>query len=80
MVIVVTGMVGLDKKNYLEKVCRLAESSGKNVVLCNVGDMMYAEAPDIAPGKILDIPIKRLHSLRRSVSKTSSRRQKKRRT
>lgn len=69
MVIVVTGMVGLDKKNYLEKVCRLAESRGKDVVLCNVGNMMYAEAPDIAPGKILDIPIKRLHSLRRSVFK-----------
>jgi hypothetical protein len=31
--------------------------------------MMYAEAPDIAPGKILDIPLKRLHSLRRSIFK-----------
>jgi hypothetical protein len=30
---------------------------------------MYAEAPDIPPGKILDIPMKRLSSLRRSVLK-----------
>jgi adenylate kinase len=69
MVIVVTGMVGLDKKGYLEKVCRLASDRGKEVLLCNVGDMMYDEAPDIASGKILDIPLKRLHALRRSVFK-----------
>jgi hypothetical protein len=62
-------MVGLDKKSYLEKVCRLTADRGKEVILCNVGDMMYSEAPDIAPGKILDIPLKRLHSLRRSVFK-----------
>jgi adenylate kinase len=69
MIIVVTGMVGLDKKSYLEKVCRLAERNGREVLLCNVGDRMYAEAPDIPPGKILDIPLKRLHLLRRSVFK-----------
>jgi adenylate kinase len=69
MVIVVTGMVGLDKKSYLEKVCEYASRLGKEVLLCNVGDMMYAEATDIAPGKILDIPLKRLHSLRRSIFK-----------
>jgi adenylate kinase len=69
MVIVVTGMVGLDKKSYLEKVCRFAADRGNEVLLCNVGDMMYAEAPDIPNGKILDISMKRLHSLRRSVFK-----------
>ena len=69
MIIVVTAMVGLDKKQYLQKVCRCAEDKGKDVLLCNVGDMMYAEAPDIPPGKILDIPLKRLHQLRRSVFK-----------
>jgi adenylate kinase len=69
MIIVVTGMVGVDKKNYLEKVCQLAAGRGKEVLLCNVGDRMYAEAPDIPPGKILDIPMKRLNSLRRSVFK-----------
>ncbi|OHB73948.1 MAG: hypothetical protein A2Z25_05475 [Planctomycetes bacterium RBG_16_55_9] len=30
---------------------------------------MYAEAPDIPPGKILDVPMKRLSSLRRSAFK-----------
>lgn len=69
MIIVVTGMVGIDKKSYLEKVCQFAGERQKNVLLCNVGDMMYAEAPDIPPGKILDIPMKRLSSLRRSVFK-----------
>jgi adenylate kinase len=69
MIVVVTGMVGIDKKQYLERVCSLAESAGKDVTLCNIGDMMYAEAPDIAPGRILDIPLKRLNLLRRSVIK-----------
>jgi adenylate kinase len=69
MIIVVTGMVGLDKKSYLQKVCELAGQKGTEVLLCNVGDMMYAESPDIKPGKILNIPLKRLHSLRRSVFK-----------
>jgi adenylate kinase len=69
MKIVVTGMVGLDKKSYLEKVCSYAGRQGKEVIQCNVGDMMYQESPDIAPGKILDIPLKRLRTLRRSIFK-----------
>jgi adenylate kinase len=69
MIVVVTGMVGLDKKSYLQKVCQFARKKGKDVLLCNVGDMMYSEAPDVAHGKILDIPMKRLSSLRRSVFK-----------
>jgi adenylate kinase len=69
MIVVVTGMVGVDKKSYLEKVCQYAGENGKEVLLCNVGDRMYAEAPDIPPGKILDIQMKRLSSLRRSVFK-----------
>ncbi|MFQ6035845.1 MAG: hypothetical protein ACE5NM_08375 [Sedimentisphaerales bacterium] len=69
MIVVVTGMVGVDKKTYLEKVCQLAKQRGKQVLLCNVGEAMYAEAPDIPPGKILDVPLKRLSSLRRSVFK-----------
>ncbi len=69
MVIVVTGMVGIDKKNYLQKVCDYANSQGKETLLCSIGDMMYAEAPDIPPGKILDIPMNRLNWLRRSVFK-----------
>jgi len=69
MIIVVTGMVGVDKKSYLEKVCKLASARGKEILLCNVGDMMYAEAPDIPAGRILDISMKRLSQLRRSVFK-----------
>jgi adenylate kinase len=69
MIVVVTGMVGVDKKSYLQKVCQFASQGSKEVLLCNVGDQMYAEAPDIPPGKILDIPMKRLSSLRRSVFK-----------
>ena len=69
MKIVVTGMVGIDKKSYLEDECEYAGAEGKEFLLCNVGDMMYAEAPDIPPGKILDISMKRLSSLRRSVFK-----------
>jgi adenylate kinase len=69
MIIVVTGMVGIDKKSYLERVCDLAGQRGKDVLLCSVGDMMYSEAPDVPKGKILDISIKRLNSIRRSVFK-----------
>jgi len=69
MIVVVTGMVGVEKKSYLEEVCQLAAQRGKEVLLCNVGDRMYAEATDIPPGKILDIPMKRLSSLRRSIFK-----------
>lgn len=69
MIIAVTGMVGLDKKAYLENVVELCKQKGRDVQLFNVGDMMYAEAPDIAKGRILDISLKRLHNLRRSVFK-----------
>lgn len=69
VIVVVTGMVGINKKDYLEGVCATAMSRGKDVLLCNVGDMMYAEAPDVGAGRILDIPLKRLHLLRRSVLK-----------
>lgn len=62
-------MVGVDKKSYLQKVCDLAAARGKKTLLCNVGNMMYAEAADIPAGKILDIPMKRLNWLRRSVFK-----------
>ncbi|MHC4906283.1 MAG: AAA family ATPase [Planctomycetota bacterium] len=69
MIIVVTGTVGIDKKAYLTEVCDYAAKRGNDILLCNVGDMMYAEAPDIPQGKILDISLQRLHSLRRSVIK-----------
>ncbi len=67
--VVVTGQVGVDKKPFLEQVVRVAAERGHNVLLCNVGDMMYAEAPDVVPGRILDLPLGRLNSLRRAVFK-----------
>lgn len=67
--VVVTGQVGLDKTPFLEKVCRLAADRGHRVTLCNIGDMMYREAPDVVPGRILDLPRTRLNTLRRAVFK-----------
>ncbi len=67
--VVVTGQVGVDKKPFLDEVVRLAADNGHEVELFNVGDRMYAEAPDISAGRILDLPRQRLTSLRRSVFK-----------
>lgn len=67
--VVVTGQVGVDKKPFIEKVAQLAESRGKSLRRFHVGDMMYAEAPDVRPGQILDLPLARLNGLRRSVFK-----------
>ncbi len=67
--ILVTGQVGLDKKPFLEQVVALARDAGRDVTLFNVGDLMYAEAPDVVPGRILDLPRQRLTALRRSVFK-----------
>ena len=69
MRVVVTGQVGLDKKPFLEQAAAIARDRGFEWVICNIGDMMYAEAPDVAPGRILDLPLARLESLRRSVFK-----------
>lgn len=67
--VVITGQVGIDKKPFLKALVALAADRGKNIALCNIGDMMYAEAPDVVPGRILDLPRARLDSLRRSVFK-----------
>ncbi len=69
---VITGQVGLDKKPFLTRTVELASQAGHNVSLCNVGDMMYTEAPDVRPGRILDLPLSRLTAIRRSVFKDIS--------
>ena len=69
MKIVVTGQVGIDKKEFIGRVAKIANQQGFNLKTYNVGDMMYTEAPDIARGKILDLPLSRLENLRRSVFK-----------
>src|SRR6188508_2183725 len=66
---IVTGQVGVDKKPYLEAVKDLAGEQGETVETYHVGDMMYREAPDVRPGRILDLPLSRLNSLRRAVIK-----------
>ncbi len=74
-----TGQIGVDKKDYIRGIVDLAGQNGELVAPYHVGDMMYAEAPDVRPGRILDLPISRLHSLRRAAFKdiiSSSRGQK----
>src|SRR5437762_8360119 len=66
---VVTGQVGVDKGPYLEAVREEARRRGHDLHVCHVGRMMYAEAPDVPPGRILNLPITRLNTLRRAVFK-----------
>ena len=65
----VTGQVGMDKKDYLQGIVNLAGQRGETVHLYNVGDVMYQEAPDVKPGRILDLQLGRLQALRRSAFK-----------
>jgi len=67
--VVITGQVGVDKTPFLLSVADLAIQRGYDVTLCNVGEMMYADAPDVVSGRILDLPLGRLNSLRRAVFK-----------
>jgi len=69
MRIVVTGQVGLDKRPFLDRVEQIARDQGFELTTCHVGRRMYAEAPDVAAGRILDLPLSRLDGLRRSVFK-----------
>ena len=57
---IVTGQIGVDKKPYLQAVVDQAERRNGRVELFNVGNMMYREAPDVRPGRILDLPWSRL--------------------
>lgn len=69
MRVIVTGQIGLDKKRYLKSAQDFAGGQGESISLFNVGDMMYAEAPDVRPGRILDLPLSRLNALRRAAFK-----------
>jgi len=66
---IVTGQVGVDKGPYLEQVKALALKKGIDLEVCHVGHMMYKEAPDVPNGRILNLPITRLNTLRRAVFK-----------
>src|ERR1043165_9429490 len=65
----VTGQVGVDKGPYLEAVKKEARQNGIDLEVCHVGRMMYQEAPDVPKGRILNLPITRLNTLRRAVFK-----------
>jgi len=67
--VLVTGQVGLEKGPFLAQVVELARAHGHQVHLFNVGEQMCAEAPDVVPRRILDLPRQRLTALRRSVFK-----------
>jgi adenylate kinase len=66
---IVTGQVGMDKKAYLQAASDFAGQQGETLPVFHVGDMMYREAPDVRPGRILDLPLLRLNSLRRAAFK-----------
>ena len=66
---IVTGQVGVDKGPFLEAVKAIAQERGQDLHVCHVGQMMYKEAPDVPAGRILNLPINRLNTLRRAVFK-----------
>ncbi len=66
---IVTGQVGMDKKDYLRGAIDFAGQQGETIDAYHVGDKMYAEGRDIRPGRILDLPWSRLNSLRRAAIK-----------
>src|ERR1051325_8935222 len=66
---IVTGQVGVEKGPYLRAVQEAAKKAGHDLAVFHVGEMMYHEAPDVPKGRILNLPISRLNTLRRAVFK-----------
>lgn len=69
MKVIITGQVGVDKGPYLENLEQMARVAGHDLKIFHVGRMMYQEAPDVPAGRILNLPISRLNTLRRAVFK-----------
>lgn len=67
MKVLVTGLSGINKREPLERIAVDLRNEGLDVALFHLGDMMYAEDPSIAPGRILDLPYGQLRQLRRTV-------------
>src|SRR3954468_21959513 len=65
----VSGQIGVDKGQYLNAVQDQAKRNGIDLVVCHLGQMMYAEAADVPQWRILNLPITRLNSLRRAAFK-----------
>lgn len=66
---IVTGQIGMDKKPYLDAAARFAGQQGEAIGVYHIGDLMYREGTDVRPGRILDLPLSRLNSLRRAAFK-----------
>ncbi len=47
---IVTGQIGMHKKPYLDAVADLAGQRGDHIETFHIGNLMYAEAPDIRAG------------------------------
>ena len=56
----------MHKKPYLDAVADLAGQRGGHIETFHIGNLMYAEAPDIRAGRILDLPLSRSTALRRA--------------
>ena len=69
MRVIITGQVGVEKGPYLERLEQMAREAGHALKVFHVGRMMYQEAPDVPDGRILNLPISRLNTLRRAVFK-----------
>jgi len=67
MKVLCTGLSGLNKRDHLERIAAMLRAEGLEVALFHTGDLMYAEDPTIAPGRILDLPLGQLRQLRRTV-------------
>jgi hypothetical protein len=59
----------MDKKPFINAASAFSGEQGEPLNIFHVGDLMYKEGPDVRPGKILDLPISRLNSLRRAAFK-----------
>ena len=66
---IVTGQIGIDKQPYLDEVAAVGGRRGLPIDVFHVGERMYREAPDVHAGRILDLPLSRLETLRRAVFK-----------
>jgi len=64
----VSGQIGVDKGAYLNKVQETARANGVDLVVCHLGEIMYARPPT-SPRRILNLPITRLNTLRRAAFK-----------
>ena len=49
---IVTGQIGMHKKPYLDAVADLAGQRGGRIEVFHIGNLMYAEAPDIRSGPL----------------------------